>query len=363
MKTYYKLRISTLFCLVLLVMFNLASCTKEIEAPSSISPAIKSSSDIYVKSGRLYFKNFEVFAATREKLAKANNLEAIKRWEESLGFSSLRAKAASSTNNSASALVQSFHFPMFYTAMMNEDGEYQIGDDIVWFHEGYKYRANSESNLLAIKANPSLTQDKTLAGATLNAIVKKKDLNSHVATRTQDSGDSPDARYQYNYTSPYAIGMVRFVYETYVYTERNCNGNVNPYGQPICGNGFYTVLYLNIKMEIGSGNNWYPSGLGRYVSYSLDLYANVQHTPGCCASEPRTEINGHVEVPGYFHTTNDVQVVLGSGLCTISNSSFTGYTRAGVKWNYDIYGQITSFDEKDTSRFFYVADYTNSLWQ
>lgn len=330
-----------LVIVLLTSLFALQSCNNELpEVSNSISNnSAISTSSIVIINGRLRFANQEVFEKIRTELSKAKTANLIGQWEKTLSFNSLRKKSISEPESEAAALLNFFHFPLFYAAMMNEEGEYQIGDDIFWYNQGFRYHASSESELLIIKKKPGNSKDRTQAGAYRKDSLAVKDGNS--ANRTQDSGDPADARYQYSFPGGYSTfpgSYLKFIYETYVYTEYNqlC-GN-----QPGTGCDFYTTLFLNIRLQesIPGFSDWHLSGVSRYVTYNLDLYANVQHEKGWINSEPRVDINNHVEQTVPLYTYQTLQVILGAGVCPINDLGFNRYRFNRVKWNYDLLGTI-----------------------
>lgn len=140
---------------ILMVLLYSSSCTDRTEA-ESVLPSSKSLNKVSVKheNGRLVFADryalHDLLANISHKSAKEKQ-----RWESSLGFYSLKSKLSESSND---LLEEYDNLPDFYLNVLNPQAEYQIGDTIVWYHQGKMHFIfdKNERLLAQIKAKPSI---------------------------------------------------------------------------------------------------------------------------------------------------------------------------------------------------------------
>lgn len=175
----FSLKIAVVALAIPLVLSN---CTKketaDITVPNNLL-SVKVLSD-----GRMAFATTDAFNQTFNQIWSMTNPQ-IDKWEASIGFHSLRSAQKTDTS------LARFDFPAQYAALISEKGEYQIGDRINWYHDGYRYVAHSEEELIAIKANPSLATEKFSAGIRQNTpIAVASDKKEQAVSRTIRSSDS-----------------------------------------------------------------------------------------------------------------------------------------------------------------------------
>ena len=329
-----------LVALPLLGSSLLSSCSKEPVSPTPSGVAAKQTADVRLVNGRVQFATPEAFERERTQLRKSQDATGLDTWESTLGFTSLRRHMLSKESKEATALQQRFLFPVFYATFINEAGEFQVGDAIFWYHDGFRYQAANEQELAAIKANPEQSESKTPAGGLFIApkSFPASSTPGGAAERVQDSGDSVDKKY----TSNTAAGVIS--YGTVVYTETNI----------FVFSSYDSYLYLNIDVD--------GSSVSRVVDYSLDMHAIAGYQHSWWYDDHNTELNNHVE-QHTVATNGLLQVQLGYALCYFNNNGGRTYTRNGVKWDYQLYGYInTNVTGITPNASFYAPSSGNLLW-
>jgi hypothetical protein len=322
----------------------LSSCSKEPVSPASSAVTAKQAADVRLVNGRVQFATLEAFERERTQLRKLQDAAGLDSWESSLGFTSLRRHALG--EEQAANLQRRFLFPVFYATFINEAGEFQVGDNIYWYHEGFRYQATTEQELAAIKANPAQAQAKTPAGG---LVIAPKGL-APTATpggateRVQDSGDSLDKKYTFSTTA----GIIS--YGTIVYTEFSL----------FLGSTFDSYLYLNI--DIAAGRRGGNATVSRVIDYSLDLHAIAGYEHSWWYDDHNTELNSHIEQHAVA-ANGLLQVQLGYASCWYNNNGGRDYTTNGVNWDYQLYGYInTNVTGITPSVSFYAPASGNVLW-
>ncbi|WPU96595.1 hypothetical protein SNE25_13815 [Mucilaginibacter sabulilitoris] len=226
-----------------LLSVSLFSCKKDNNIANK-DTADLSKAQVTNANGRLVFKDSQALNQTINELMNKDP-ESLVKWEKSLNFNSLRS------DSTAASSFESFGFPDFYTSIINNKGEYMIGDTIVYFNNGYKHLiANKDEALLAkIKSNPSLSTLKFKAG---NQVIYKSAVEGSLSTQSVGLANGQiDARYQYQFLRNGDNNSKRkLVFEIQNYVE---------------GNPFAYICYVHtrIKQEYLGGNkpnNWLPAG-------------------------------------------------------------------------------------------------------
>lgn len=289
MKTFVNYGV---FKALILLLCLVSSCNKEA---SLVKP--DEETGVSVKNGRLAFRDENAFFDVLKQLKKINTNEQATTWESKYSFTSLRKH---NFGNREEARLTDMNLPLAYTTLLNENGEYAIGNTIVWFNNGYThYIANLDEELLQkIKANPALSIDKK---EVISKVVKS---NSTEGLRIQgvingQTGDARDARYQHEWLINNTSGDRRkTIYEIYSITVQ-----VGPTSQGYQSD--YT-FYLNVKFEWWwPRRGWQPNASeSHYVTLNLDGSSYPD-----CRPYASTAINIHE----YIATTGDVQKVLASG--------------------------------------------------
>lgn len=243
MKNFSNL--SWVWSLVLLLI--LSSCKK-----NEVLTAANPKSDVILDKGRLSFKDTKTLLNTVIELNKENQ-EAWNSWEEKLGFMSFRR------SNELNEELESFGFPSAYASLININGEYLVGDTIVWFHEGYKYMVpnRDEELLVKIKADPSISKIKYKAGLvnlTQKDIKNQDDMakvsniqNNNTISSVWLGSGGVDARYQRDYYGDDGTSLRKWVYEIYNYVE----------GYP---SGYNCYLFTKIKHYYKGSGKWKIAG-------------------------------------------------------------------------------------------------------
>ncbi|MDR6944590.1 hypothetical protein [Mucilaginibacter pocheonensis] len=239
MKKNLILRLST----AVLLSVALFSCKKDNGIAANKNTTDLTNAEVANVNGRLVFKDSKALNQTINELINKDP-ETLSKWEKSLGVKSLRSDSA------AAAAFASFGFPDFYESIINNKGEYMIGDTIVYFNNGYKHLIpnKDEAQLAKIKANQgvSVLKFKAGAGAINNATGQSLSTQSVSLTNGQI-----DARYQYQFLRNGDNNSKRkLVFEIQNYVEQN------PFAY-IC------YIHTRIKQEYLGGNkpnNWLPAG-------------------------------------------------------------------------------------------------------
>ncbi|WP_114937024.1 hypothetical protein [Mucilaginibacter endophyticus] len=225
------------------------SCKKEIHPNVQDEDKI-SAAPVTSKNGRLVFKNSNAFKETVSTLINKDS-NYLTKWESDFNFISLRS------DSSASRIYDSFDFPTFYGAILNNKGEYMIADTIVYFNNGYKYLVpnNDEALLNKIKKDPSIATLKFKAGVvpiSTSSVVKSGSLSTE---STSLPGGGTDARYQYQFLRNGDPNSQRkFVFEIFNYVEA-------------AGQTSICYVRTRIKQEYLGGNkpgNWLPTSSETY---------------------------------------------------------------------------------------------------
>ncbi|MDN3583915.1 hypothetical protein [Mucilaginibacter flavus] len=225
------------------------SCKKENHSATETKNQVLSAS-VTSKNGRLVFKNSSAYNETASVLLN-KDLNYLTNWEKDFNFTSLRS------DSSASQSYDRFGFPAFYGSILNNKGEYMIGDTIVYFNNGYKYLIpnNDEALLAKIKTDPSIAALKFKAGivpVNTSSAVKSGSLSTQ---STSLSGGGTDARYQHQFLRNGDPNSQRkFVFEIFNYVES-------------AGQTSICYVRTRIKQEYLGGNkpgNWIATSTESY---------------------------------------------------------------------------------------------------
>lgn len=239
--------VSTGALLVLAISGTIISGCKKDEGNSAVKNDLNNlqSQSVKNENGRLQFASTNALYQTLDSIQNKGT-DFLKNWENQLGFKSLRA-----AKPEEAGLMDTFEFPDFYAAVINENGEYMVGDTIVWFNKGLKHMipGKNEAKLAAIKKNPAISELSFKAGTvTLNSNSAAKSGQTQTMSIELGPG-AGDARYQKEFTNDYDAGSKRkIVFELQHYLE-----SYGPVG------GYMSILYTNIKQEY-KGSSWRPAG-------------------------------------------------------------------------------------------------------
>ncbi len=281
------------FTILALTFLFLSSCSKKEDVqPVSSQAQTDAGTDARIENGRIVFKDLETFNMVRTELAELTPSEA-ETWKSNFNFVSLeKALITSEGDNPTLEDLQKFNFPAAHLWYLNEKGEFQIGETIFWYHDGYKYEANGEDALKLIKENPALCKNKSKAGGEVILI----DAPSNARTSTAVLGTyGLDARHQYQFN---AGGQRKYVHELVTYRETYIVDAI--------------YLYLRIKMEYKGSKGWKPAGEKRDIFYNFSWAAQVSNVGNFSGNFN----NNHYNV-------NDIQVSLISYLTPHNGLSYT----------------------------------------
>lgn len=221
---------------------SVLACNRE--AVPSVQPQPEAS--ISVKSGRLAFKSYTQFSETLKQLRQFKGIEEIIKWEENYSYNSLRKY---NTDNPLDRHLADMDLPTVYQAILNSNGEYMVGDTIVWFDKFYNYfiPKHDEKLLALVKQNPSAYKDRH--EIKLTTIARKAQENDQLGVNATNIGthSGPDARWQKiwavnNQTGPWR----KTIYEIQAYSFFT-----NP--------GYDNGVNLRIKEEWWNGSSWRPN--------------------------------------------------------------------------------------------------------
>jgi hypothetical protein len=315
-----------------LLLGSLVGCTK----PEN-EVALATANEVKIVDGRLVFKDTESFRQTVESL-KTKSENELTTWERSLNFNSLRNGSSEGEEN----LKQEFGFPSLYSAVINPEGEYQIGDKLYWYHAGQKHQFNSITDLHAAR------QGKVVPHITLVAGYKKlASKASSAGARTIESNlNGRVGEYQrefclwedYNPKGE-CKGVRKIVYETIVYTDQV------PYTPT-----YYSVLYLAAKLEFrDSKRRFKVAGEPRIVDLKIYGVAKCGLNLMSVVSQRLINLNFKTE------TNYDQYFVIADAYV------FAPYNvPSEVIWDYTINGKISSWIVSDPGNTYAIQG--NNLW-
>lgn len=346
----------------------LISCSKTERIEPNVAGTTDITSSVKVINGRMVFADQKALDQMRNKLSelseKADGAKALAEWEKDMRFTSLRASADNEMLNlealqtvgsptPAFDLVSDFGFPAYISSIINDAGEYQVGGKIYWFHDKIKYQADSESELLLIKQNPSLAKVKLKAGLTNtnNRGSSKNKLENPIATNFVSQGVDPYAAN--GFTSPTFNlnndpgSQRRIIYDLHVYAEDDGWYNSVHY--------FYTALYLQLKYEYYSSGRrgWYPA-VGQKFNWQTDL--SVRGVP-YIQNQLNTIYGGYVSLKQSGSTDQGISSIniIGYQLTSYGNTQTNN-----IVWGIDGGGTINGYPDIDPAHPFAVSN--SSLW-
>jgi hypothetical protein len=261
MKNTFNLKLALL---ALAIPAGLSSCSKKdtVDSLSITAPA----QDVKVlANGRLAFADTKAFNQALTTMSAMASPE-LDKWEKNLGFHSLRQ----STAPESAKLLNEFGFSGQYAALISEAGEYQIGDRISWFHDGFRYVANSEQELADIKANPTTATEKFSAG-----LVKHTSKGQAAAREIRNSDNQEgDGRYNGQEVTIGPGSVRKLSFESILYCEDVSDRYTHAFAQRV----WYTSISINEYYEYHSSRagTWYRADdYPRTTSYNLNATATI----------------------------------------------------------------------------------------
>lgn len=225
------------------------------------------------KTDRLSFEGMEEFRETYLSLAQISSIEELEQWANNRNHSTLLHSEDRSLINYSDA----------FKTILNKDFEYQIGQNIIWFHDGilYSFSQDQIPNLNVLKKDPA---NCAKFGEVRSMVIENSHATQDVRTATTDLPfDGLDARNQKEFSQRYyqpcgstrrsLEGKRKYVHEIYDETFLSYPGPVR-----------FSFLYLRIKLEYKNRKGrWKPAGEQR---------------------ETRIQVSGNVHIPGTPVTSN-----------------------------------------------------------
>jgi hypothetical protein len=292
---YHRYSPILFLCSVLL----LGACKKNNDAPPSSAP-----------QERLVFKDVKDFYQTLDQLDKMSP-EKKEQWEKDHQHYSFRKFIASLNKGATLSKSQEnlLSLPTSYQILLNEEGEIQVGDTIVWYNQGSKYyvAANDAAALQKIKKNPSLAVSTTKYSVT--PIVKLG------TPRTETIGfglNDLNANYQKEfYAQAPAAGCRKYVHELKSFLD-----GWQEYNDPFCGYivTYYSRLYMSLKLEwkTCSRTSWNPAGEARTLRWTLNKNIYLRGVrPPCGTVQANIPFTG-TEQSSTGNATSNVDILLAS---------------------------------------------------
>lgn len=327
LKHFFSLRLFFI-CLSILFSTILVSCEKQeieerLEEKVEITPK--------VINGRLVFESQAQFLEFTKTL-EGKTQEELNAWEKTISFTSLRAFE---NDNEGISKLSDFNFPLYYKTLLNAEGEYIIGKNIVWFNKGLKHFVpNLDENLLKqIKENPAISK---IHGKVQTKVVDLPTMavnssnwqfgnayNSYVKYFNQwgQAGSERRSTYQFN------------IWEDYQWEDQ---GAVY----------LYHRIFVKVIYE-WKGSKWRRAGEARNISWNFGFSTILNNVYG--AVLVGTPVSGTRSSAG-ITTSDDYDIPVSGGPVTIGKN--TGMT--GDSYSVGINGTFTTYT---------VGDQSNSLHQ
>ncbi|QDK81878.1 hypothetical protein EXU85_26015 [Spirosoma sp. KCTC 42546] len=353
---------------ILLVASQLAMSCESIK-PNDVQPtnsAVGASSQKYkVENGRIVFKDVSSFTEIRNGLVNKTPTELLQ-WGEKTGLESIGATYLKGTDDNAIKMMDSFGFPIALAMIINLNGEYQIGNRIFWYSDGFRHEASSELELKSIKHDPAISKNKYSVGARIIEQRNVKDKSARTTYSRMESQDR-DNKYMQILTLVGVPQRRRHIYSTKIFTESYVSG------YPSTGKKF-TALDFGIYLEYETKDfwgNWVWRQSADYRRIDYDFYLNAN-----CG------VNGTINptVAGLYrsHTFPTQHIVAGLYTTQVYLTTLAAvdlyYENLGgslsadddaVLWNYSIDGSISQGNPGYTTDLGQPATYTVSssvLW-
>jgi hypothetical protein len=130
-------------------------------------------------------------------------------WENGLGFTSVRSvnKVLVQSVSEDTKLTDDFDLPNFYASIVNEKGEFQIGDTVVFLNGGQSY-------YIPTSQESSLKTNGTFNLSSIQSYPKYPVTTTYMSK----SGNTFDARYQFEYDAEGRRWKI--VYEVAIFHDR-----------------------------------------------------------------------------------------------------------------------------------------------
>lgn len=225
--------------------------------------------DISVRNGRLVFPNSNLFYETLQSIQKMDHQE-LQSWRGKYAISSLEAYLNAEGNNSETEERDDLRqLPVILQMVLNSNAEVQIGDEIVWYNKGVIHFASNDDVLEKLKGDPS-TSKKT--GKYFRNIAMVDPAENGAVNGRIYMNYNGRTSHQKETTSCVSGNPRKHVFELVGYIEENPIHEPvpPPFEEPeIIGHTFYSLLYIDVKLEFKSSGTWYSSSDYRFIEYDL----------------------------------------------------------------------------------------------
>lgn len=337
--TNYKL----VFTALLLVTAQfITSC--QSTKPNDVQPLVGVAAPNYkVENDRIVFHDDASFRQLRDELLKKNPADLLA-WSKATGIKSLGASYLNGTEDSSNEMVNSFGFPLGLAMIINTKGEYQIGNKICWYHEGFRHEAADEQGLANIKSNPENSTSKFIAGVRkIEKVIPDKSARVY-GRKERDSRDN-------KYTQILSLIGVpqrrRHIFSTSIYTERY----VSSYPNSI---QYFTALDFGIYLEYETqdffGNwVWRQTQDNRQINYDLQLDAicTVPNSTGVSSSAPNfVGISKRIQDSSFRNSV--YLTTLAAADMWVQRDPVISYDDDSAEWDYTITGSISQENTGNT---------------
>lgn len=363
-----------LFAVLLSAIFTLNSCSEKQDVNPS-SPASTAIAQVKAVNGRLIFVDQKAFDQVQEELFQKtrheNGSQELDAWEKSLQFTSLRAAARredahleeleiAEKSTPAHDLIDKFGFPDSYAVLINRDGEYQIGAKIYWYSQGFKYEVGSETELSAIKREPTLCKIRFKVES---YIVKSSRLKgsftpSGTTASLTSQSNNPYAydKYTSNFNYQNDSGSPRrIIYATRVYTEYKGSSFISGKNTQI----WYTSVSLLIKYEyysFGRGK-WYPLS-NEPLNWKVSInFTGTDYIPYNQFNSYSSQLNTYLQ--GNF--TNGLRSIELANQTLYADANYS-LSSGSISWGLQIIGYVDCDPQYDFAHRYLVGDGSTVLW-
>jgi hypothetical protein len=303
----------------------LHSCKKsEITSTETLGQTEKQtlSAEPVIDNNRLVFSSHKEFYKFVDRIDNNDPAVAVFLLNKK-GFTSLYSRISAynlTDEDMPESLNQYLEFglPESFQKVLNSDGEIEIGNQIVWYHNGFKYFINKadKAKLNEIKNNPTAADvEKISVGS---KVIPVNTLNETGARTWMGLANGPDARHQREFwqNAP-AAGNRKYVHEIQAYTDAYFDGVFYVWN---------TRVILRIKME-WKGKKWKPAGETREISYNLTCNNVLYAPPFAYVIPPNAVLTGGATQSG------DFQVM-------VAQANGSGTFGGGSGWDVELRGTI-----------------------
>ncbi|MDI9878168.1 hypothetical protein [Flectobacillus longus] len=333
MKSFkYKL---SLFIFSFVVL--LSSCTNDLIQPQE-NPVNSTQNDkVTVEKGRLVFKSIEHFNKVVASL-EGKTQEELNAWEKQNSFVSLRS-INNSIQDTESKKLSLFNFPSYYETLLNADGEYVIGENLVWFNNGQKhFIPNRDEKVLSeVKLNPSLSKIHGAVG-----IVKSEILNPEIKTDASNwsFGNAYNVYVKYFNQWGDSGSKRRSTYQFNIWRDYNWEDNAAVY--------YFDRIFVKVIYEY-QGSQWRRAGEPRKISWNFSYTTILNGVYGAVLVGVPT--NGS-RSSNEIETSSDYDIIVSGGPVTVGKG--TGIT--GDSYNVSIAGRFTTYTTNDQTNSFHEVN-------